>query len=155
MILLDTHALVWLSEGLPALGKQARKIADQALAEDGLAVSAISFWEIALLHQKERITLNQGVSSWRNQLLEFGLHELPVDGGIGNRGDNISGLPCRPRGSIHYSHRSYPRCLLTHRRYTNSSMDWQSPTHQCKPIVPEGSETNKYMLIHKDAPAGF
>ncbi len=83
MILLDTHALVWLSEGLPALGKQARKIADRALAEDGLAVSAISFWEIALLHQKERITLTQGVSAWRNQLLEFGLLELPVDGEIG------------------------------------------------------------------------
>lgn len=83
MILLDTHALVWLSEGLPALGKQARKIADQALAEDALAVSAISFWEIALLHQKERIILTQDVSAWRNQLLEFGLHELPVDGEIG------------------------------------------------------------------------
>ena len=83
MILLDTHALVWLSEGLPALGKQARKIADQALAEDTLAVSAISFWEIALLHQKERITLTQSVSAWRKQLLEFGLHEVPVDGEIG------------------------------------------------------------------------
>ncbi len=83
MILLDTHALVWLTEGLPALGKKARAIADQALAEDALAVSAISFWEIALLHQRERITLTQGVSAWRNQLLEFGLHELPVDGEIG------------------------------------------------------------------------
>lgn len=83
MILLDTHALVWLLEGLPALGKQARKIADQALAEDALAVSAISFWEIALLQQKERITLTQDVSAWRKQLLELGLQELPVDGEIG------------------------------------------------------------------------
>ena len=83
MILLDTHALIWLAEGLPALGKQAKKIADQALAEDALAVSAISFWEIALFHQKERITLIQPVSAWRKQLLEFGLHELPVDGEIG------------------------------------------------------------------------
>ena len=83
MILLDTHALVWLAEGLPALGKQARKIADQALAEDALAVSAISFWEIALLHQRERIALTQSVSAWRNQLLELGLHEIPLDGEIG------------------------------------------------------------------------
>ncbi len=57
MILLDTHALVWLAEGLPALGKKARASADQALAEDALAVSAISLWEIALLHQKDRLTL--------------------------------------------------------------------------------------------------
>ncbi len=83
MILLDTHALVWLSEGLSALGKKARKIADEGLAEDTLAVSAISFWEIALLHQKERITLTQDVSAWRKQLLEMGLQELPVDGEIG------------------------------------------------------------------------
>ena len=83
MILLDTHALLWLSEGLPALGKHAREIADQALAENTLAVSAISFWEIALLHQKERIVLSQDVSAWRNQLLEFGLQELPIDGEIG------------------------------------------------------------------------
>ncbi len=83
MILLDTHALVWLLEGLPALGKKARKIADQALAEDALAVSAISFWEIALLHQKERISLTQDVAAWRKQLLEMGLHEISVDGEIG------------------------------------------------------------------------
>jgi len=96
VILLDTHALVWLSEGLPALGKQARKIADQALAEDALAVSAISFWEIALLHQKERITLTQGVSSWRNQLLEFGLHELSVDGEIGIAATTIADFHADP-----------------------------------------------------------
>lgn len=83
MILLDTHALVWLSEGLPALGKKARVIADQALAEDVLAISAISFWEITLLHRKERISLNQDVAAWRKQFLEMGVHELPVDGEIG------------------------------------------------------------------------
>ncbi|MDH5586844.1 MAG: PIN domain nuclease [Nitrospirota bacterium] len=52
------------------------------MADDALAVSAISFLEIVLLHQKERIILTQGVSAWRNQLLEFGLRELPLDGEI-------------------------------------------------------------------------
>jgi len=96
VILLDTHALVWLAEGLPALGKQARKIADHALAEDALAVSAISFWEIALLHQKERITLTQSVSAWRKQLLEFGLHELPVDGEIGIAATTLANFHADP-----------------------------------------------------------
>ena len=96
MILLDTHALVWLSEGLPTLGKQARKIADQALAEDALAVSAISFWEIALLQQKERITLTQPVPAWRKQLLELGLQELPVDGEIGIAATTLTNFHADP-----------------------------------------------------------
>ena len=96
MILLDTHALVWLSEGLPALGKQARKIADQGLADDALAVSAVSFWEIALLHQKGRISLTQDVAAWRKQLLEMGLREFPVDGEIGIAATRLANFHADP-----------------------------------------------------------
>ncbi|MGB0910908.1 MAG: type II toxin-antitoxin system VapC family toxin [Nitrospirales bacterium] len=83
MIILDTHVLVWLAEGLPTLGKQARKIADRALADDELSVSAISFWEIALLQQRGRLILEQPIGAWRVRLLELGLHEIPVNGEIG------------------------------------------------------------------------
>lgn len=67
MILLDTHVLVWLVEGLPVLGKQAKKISDQALVKDELSVSAISFWEIALLHQRRRVILWSN-PSWPGEL---------------------------------------------------------------------------------------
>ena len=72
MILLDTHVLVWLVEGLPVLGKQAKKFADQAFVKDELAVSAMSFWEIALLHQRRRLILEQSIDVWRTPTVRVG-----------------------------------------------------------------------------------
>ncbi len=56
IFLLDTHVLIWLLEGSEKLGKQARKIIEQAFAEEAVAVSAITFWEIAMLEQRQRIS---------------------------------------------------------------------------------------------------
>ncbi len=83
MMLLDTHALVWLVEGLPELGKVARKRIDQALSDDALGVSSISFWEIALLQQKQRIGISQPILAWRHHLFEVGIQEIPMNGEIG------------------------------------------------------------------------
>jgi len=46
-ILLDTHALIWFTTD-SGLGKKSEALADKALAEDCLTVSAISFWEVSL-----------------------------------------------------------------------------------------------------------
>jgi len=81
--LLDTHALVWLTEGSSRLGSAARRLADAALGEDQLAVSAISFWEVGMLQRKGRVALQQPPETWRSKLLELGLREVPVDGNIG------------------------------------------------------------------------
>ena len=83
MILLDTHALIWLAEGHPQLGDRARQLADNALAHDGLGVSAITFWEIAMLHQRRRIQLLPPVAAWRQRLIEHGVREWPVTGEVG------------------------------------------------------------------------
>lgn len=80
LILLDTHVLLWLTEGETRLGAKARRIADAALAEDQLAVCAISFWEIAVLEQKGWLLLHQSIESWRRDLLELGLVEVAVGG---------------------------------------------------------------------------
>jgi PIN domain nuclease of toxin-antitoxin system len=80
LTLLDTHALIWLSEGSARLGPRARSLADRALAEGTLAVSAISFWEVAMLRRGGRIELNQPVDAWRAGLLEKGLVEIGIDG---------------------------------------------------------------------------
>lgn len=80
MILLDTHALVWLAEGAAELGARARRLADRALAEDALAASAISFWEVAMLGRAGRLRLHQPVEAWRSRLLSSGLRELPLSG---------------------------------------------------------------------------
>ena len=48
MIVLDTHAAVWFTTADPALGPVSQSLARPALDHDQLAVSAVSFWEIAL-----------------------------------------------------------------------------------------------------------
>ena len=83
LILIDTHALIWLDQDDPALGRESRELADVALHDGALAVSAISFWEIALLTLKKRIAINLEVQRWRLNLLGLGLVEIPIDGEIG------------------------------------------------------------------------
>ena len=83
MIVLDTHTLVWLDTGNKLLGKGSLKSIDQALADNALTVSAISFWEVAMLARKGRLTLDLPIEIWRKQLIEKGLIELPMDGNIG------------------------------------------------------------------------
>ena len=83
MILLDTHTLIWLTEGHSQLGDSARHLADEALAHDDLGVSAISFWETAMLHQRGRIRLVQPVEAWRRRLLDQGVREWPLTGEVG------------------------------------------------------------------------
>ena len=82
MILLDTHALVWMNQDDAALGKAARRIVQTAWDAEKLAVSAISFWECEMLHLAKRVRLLQPPIAWRTQLLAAGLIEFPVDGEI-------------------------------------------------------------------------
>jgi PIN domain nuclease of toxin-antitoxin system len=82
-VLLDTHALIWLDQDDQSLGSEARKRADLALQQGCLAVSAISFWEVAMLIAKGRITMSLPPAAWRRDLLRLGLVEIPVDGEIG------------------------------------------------------------------------
>jgi PIN domain nuclease of toxin-antitoxin system len=83
IILLDTHALIWLDQDDPMLGPIARQQADAALKGNRLAASAISFWEIAMLVAKQRIVIDVPLPIWRHDLLNLGLIEIPVSGEIG------------------------------------------------------------------------
>lgn len=85
MILLDTHALIWLDQASDRLGRQARDIIDAATRAGELAVSAISFWETAMLLQRGRITLSLPLEVWRADLLGAGLVEIAVTGMVGIR----------------------------------------------------------------------
>jgi len=82
MILLDTHTLVWLDEGNKKLGKKSRARIDQSLKSDELYVSAISFWEVAMLIEKGRLNMQINVGLWRRNLLDNGLKESPISGEI-------------------------------------------------------------------------
>lgn len=89
MILLDTHVLLWSRLGSRKIGPASRELMEQALREESLAASAISFWEIAMLHRKGRIKLLQDVAAWRTHLLDDGLVEIPVDGRVAIRANRL------------------------------------------------------------------
>lgn len=82
MLLIDTHVLLWLRLGEPRLGPNARHHLDQAWQSGELAVSAITFWEIAMLNGKRRIRIPYAPEYWRQVQLEQGLIEIPLDGAI-------------------------------------------------------------------------
>lgn len=82
MVVLDTHALIWMDADDPSLGNAARRVVREAWAEGQVGVSAISFWECAMLHQAGRIELPGALTEWRHELLAAGLKEWPVTGDI-------------------------------------------------------------------------
>ena len=100
MILLDTHALLWLRAGDPKLGLSARAEIQQAWEDDDLALSAISFWEIAMLRDKGRIRHPDDVALWRRDQLVQGMVEIPVDGEIGVRAATITNFHGDPADRI-------------------------------------------------------
>jgi len=100
LILLDTHALVWLVEGSPRLGAKAKARCDRASADGTLAASAITFWELAMLSKRGRATLSKSMETWRDDLLSAGLVELPVTGDIAIVAGQLGGFDGDPADRI-------------------------------------------------------
>ena len=71
LVLLDTHAWVWLLNGSARLGSKARKAIQRSLAEEAVLVSAISPWEVAMLVSKGRLVLDRDVGEWVQAALSF------------------------------------------------------------------------------------
>lgn len=100
MIVIDTHVLVWLDQDSAELGPRCRGLVDSALADDALTVSAISFWEVAMLVARKRLGLEITVDKWRRDLLSAGLRELPLDGRVGVRAASLTDLHRDPADRI-------------------------------------------------------
>ena len=100
MILLDTHVLLWFRTAERQIGPHCRQQVAEALQEGILAVSAFSFWEIAMLLDKGRISLPSEIAPWRADLLENYLTEIPVDGQIGIRANNLPNFHADPADRI-------------------------------------------------------
>ena len=84
-MLLDTQAVLWLRLGDPRLGPQSRLEIEREWQSGQVYVSAISFWEMAMLIDKGRITFPGDVLSWRQEQLAQGMIEIPVNGEIAAR----------------------------------------------------------------------
>jgi PIN domain nuclease of toxin-antitoxin system len=58
--------LLWLAADDPQLGPGTFRAVDSALRADELVVSAVSFWEIAMLAVKRRLSLGAGPRAFRS-----------------------------------------------------------------------------------------
>lgn len=92
MILLDTHVALWFTLKSRSLGRQSRRIVQRAAIEEQLAISAVSFWEIALLIAKRRLRPPDTAKEMRRQILSSGAIELPLTGEIAILAGEIEGL---------------------------------------------------------------
>ena len=96
LLLLDTNVLLWMRLGDGRLGAVARREIERAWQSDELAVSAVSFWEVAMLVNKGRITLAGDVHAWRREHLAQGMIEIPIDGEIGLRAVELADFHADP-----------------------------------------------------------
>lgn len=83
MILLDTHVLLWVVSGSDRLGKRACKRIEQEFSEGLVAVSAMTYWEIAMLASRKRIEMEQDSAEFRRVVMNLGVAEIAVTGDIG------------------------------------------------------------------------
>ena len=96
MILLDTHAAIWLITENAVLGPRSRRMIHSAVADGVLFVSAITFWEIALLGSRRRLRPSRSPAEQRATVLNSGVHELPLTGEIAIRAVELDNLPGDP-----------------------------------------------------------
>lgn len=78
VIILDTVALLWMSQGSPRLGRRTSLEVEEAALDGSLRFSAISMLEVFRLHWEDRIDLREPPEVWRRGLLDVGVHEIPV-----------------------------------------------------------------------------
>jgi PIN domain nuclease of toxin-antitoxin system len=124
VILLDTHVVIWLANDDPALGRQSASLALAARSQNQLAISAISFWEIALLAAKNRLELLAPPAQLRAELLDAGLIELPLSGDIAVLAVELKGLHADPADRfIAATAISHAAMLIT---ADMRLLDWQS-----------------------------
>ena len=93
MILLDTHVLVWCSLQLGAIGPKARHQISRAWSAGTLAVSAISFLEVAQLRQHGDLLLAWSTEAWRGEWLRQGLREITLDGAVATAAAALERVP--------------------------------------------------------------
>jgi PIN domain nuclease of toxin-antitoxin system len=96
VILLDTHALIWMDTADRRLGRKTRALIEKKWAENAVAASAISFWEAGMLTERGRFRPAVAIAQWRARWLEAGLIECPLDGETLMRALDLGSLPQDP-----------------------------------------------------------
>ena len=72
MIILDTHIGIWWSDEISRLTvSQISAIAQERRIQGSIGISAITCWEIAMLVERQRVTLQLDALSWLRRLLNY------------------------------------------------------------------------------------
>ena len=83
MILLDTNAWLWWTIRPEVLPERARSLADGAAADNALAVSVVSVWEIAVKTALGKLQLGMATREWVARASRApGLRIVPLDSDI-------------------------------------------------------------------------
>ncbi len=80
-IICDTHILLFWANEPKRMSRPASAVLERERNEGGLAISDITFWELALLHERGRLHLPEGVTAalYMNRLVEaLRLDVLPI-----------------------------------------------------------------------------
>jgi PIN domain nuclease of toxin-antitoxin system len=98
VILLDTHPLIWFSQGDERLGRRTRDLIIDCGERNEVLLSPISFWEAAMLVRKGRVSLGMSTHSWAIMVQESGRMHIaglsPTTGvDAGELPDDIHGDP--------------------------------------------------------------
>lgn len=81
-LLLDTHVWLWVAGG-EKIAPQAKRLIEAAAANDELALSPISIWEVGMLAAKGRIAIQPDCFAWVTESLErTGARLLPLSARI-------------------------------------------------------------------------
>ena len=90
MIVLDTHVWVLFVSNPELLSEKARRSLDKSMKENGIIISSISTWEVALLVAKKRLQLTLSVSDWiaKSEALPF-ITFIPVDNSVAIKSVNL------------------------------------------------------------------
>ena len=124
MIVLDTHVLLWMDRNDESLGARSRHLIENAWQTDTVAVSAISFWEVAMLAQRGRVVLPAAIEAWRADLLQAGVQEIPVNGGIALRATTLQELHRDPADRFIVATALHHHALLV--TAESKILDWQA-----------------------------
>ncbi len=86
MIVLDTHIWLWWISNPEKLSKAASREIAKAVTENGIIISSISTWEIAMLVEKGRLELSIAVRDWirKTEALPC-IQFIPIDNTISLR----------------------------------------------------------------------
>ncbi|MBY0529411.1 MAG: type II toxin-antitoxin system VapC family toxin [Rhabdochlamydiaceae bacterium] len=91
-IILDTHIWLWVMTGDSKIKASFRKALDFALQSNGVLISPISIWEVGMLVEKQRISLDMDCQDWIEQALDMpGIKLVPISPRIAIQSSRLPG----------------------------------------------------------------